>query len=181
MFQFEHMEQKEQRRRKRQKEECNGGKKSKERYTILLCVNSTGEEKLKPLVIGKSLKPRCFKNLNVNKFPMDWRANKRACMNIKLFSEWLSSLNVSIKNQKRKVILFIDNAPCHPVDIELSNIKFRYFPPNTTSKLQPLDQDVIHTFKTNYRKYLVKYITARCTTAQTPNDIKITPLDAIYR
>ena len=35
------------------KEECKGGKKSKERLTILLCSNWTGTEKLKPLVIGK--------------------------------------------------------------------------------------------------------------------------------
>ena len=35
------------------KESCEGGKKSKDRLTILLCVNSAGEEKLKPLVIGK--------------------------------------------------------------------------------------------------------------------------------
>jgi hypothetical protein len=35
------------------REECKGGKKSKERFTILFCVNSTGEEKLKPLVIGR--------------------------------------------------------------------------------------------------------------------------------
>ncbi|CAF2944116.1 unnamed protein product [Rotaria sp. Silwood2] len=117
------------------REECKGGKKSKERYTILFCVNSTGEEKLKPLVINmysKSLKPRSFKNLNVNKLPVDWRANKTAWMNV----------NKSI--------------------------------------LQPLDPDIIHAFKTHYRKHLVKHIIARCTTAQTSNDIKVTPLDAIY-
>ena len=36
-----------------EKENCKGGKKSKDRLNILFCVNSTtGEEKLKPLVIG---------------------------------------------------------------------------------------------------------------------------------
>jgi len=35
------------------KEECKGGKKSKERLTILLCSNWTATEKLKPVVIGK--------------------------------------------------------------------------------------------------------------------------------
>jgi hypothetical protein len=35
------------------KEECKGGKKSKERFTVLLCSNFTGTEKLKPIVIGK--------------------------------------------------------------------------------------------------------------------------------
>ncbi|CAF1597859.1 unnamed protein product [Rotaria magnacalcarata] len=162
------------------RDQCKGGKKSKERYTILFCVNSTGEEKLKPLVIAKSLKPRCFKNLNVSKLPINWRANKTAWLNVKLFSEWLSDLNVSMKKQKSKIILFLDSAPYHPVDIELSNIKLQYFPPNTTSKLQPLDQGIIHAFKTHYRKRLVKYIIARCTTAQTPDDIKITHLNAIY-
>ena len=36
------------------KESCNGGKQSKERYTVLLCANWSGTHKLKPLVIGKS-------------------------------------------------------------------------------------------------------------------------------
>ncbi|CAF4516529.1 unnamed protein product, partial [Rotaria sp. Silwood2] len=37
------------------KEKCKGGKHSKERYTVLLCSNCSGTDKLKPLVIGKSL------------------------------------------------------------------------------------------------------------------------------
>lgn len=39
------------------KDQCKGGKRSKERYTILLCSNWTGTHKLKPLVIGKSFLP----------------------------------------------------------------------------------------------------------------------------
>ncbi len=37
------------------KEECKGGKRSKERFTILLCTNWSGNEKIKPLVIGKTV------------------------------------------------------------------------------------------------------------------------------
>lgn len=44
-------------------ESCKGGKKSKQRITVLFCANLTGSHKLKPLVIGRSLKPRCFKNV----------------------------------------------------------------------------------------------------------------------
>lgn len=44
-------------------ESCHGGKNSKERITVLLAANATGTEKLKPLVIGKSQKPRCFKGI----------------------------------------------------------------------------------------------------------------------
>ena len=35
------------------KEACKGGKRSKERFTILLCTNMTGKHKLKPLLIAK--------------------------------------------------------------------------------------------------------------------------------
>ena len=34
------------------KNDCKGGKKSKDRYTVLLCANWTGTDKMKPLVIG---------------------------------------------------------------------------------------------------------------------------------
>ncbi|GBN12045.1 hypothetical protein AVEN_149949-1 [Araneus ventricosus] len=37
---------------------CFGGKKSKQRFPILLCANMTGEEKLKMLVFGKSKSSR---------------------------------------------------------------------------------------------------------------------------
>jgi hypothetical protein len=39
---------------------CQGGKKSKDRITALLCGNSDGSEKLTPLIIGKFAKPRLF-------------------------------------------------------------------------------------------------------------------------
>ena len=45
-----------------------GGNKSKERLTVALCVSASGEIE-KPLVIGKSLKPRCFKSVDTKKLP----------------------------------------------------------------------------------------------------------------
>ena len=44
-------------------ETCASGKRSKEKLTVALCVNMIGEFE-KPLVIGKSKKPRCFKNID---------------------------------------------------------------------------------------------------------------------
>lgn len=40
-----------------------GGKKHKYFLSILLCVNADDLENMTPLVIGKSKKPRCFKNV----------------------------------------------------------------------------------------------------------------------
>ncbi|GFX72446.1 tigger transposable element-derived protein 4 [Trichonephila clavipes] len=53
------------------KEKCHRRKHSKERLTILLVVNMDGSEKITPLVIGKSAKPRCFKG--INSFPTKYR------------------------------------------------------------------------------------------------------------
>lgn len=78
------------------------------------------------------------------------------------------------------MILFLDNIPCQLCDVNLSTVKLRYFPPNTTAKLQPLDQGIIKRFKTHYRKNFVKHIIACCTTTQTLYDIKPIYLDSIY-
>ena len=47
-------------------DDTSGVKVMKERLTILLACSQTGE-KLKPVVIGKSSKPRCFKNIDIRK------------------------------------------------------------------------------------------------------------------
>ena len=46
-----------------------GVKNSKERLTVMFVCSAAGE-KLKPLVISKALKPRCFKNIKVHKLPV---------------------------------------------------------------------------------------------------------------
>ncbi|GBM80381.1 Tigger transposable element-derived protein 4 [Araneus ventricosus] len=59
-------------------EKCVGGKKSKERLTVLLATNMDGSEKVIPLVIGKFLKPRCMKNCK--SLPLFYAANSKAWM-----------------------------------------------------------------------------------------------------
>jgi len=43
-------------------DQCSGGKQSKERLTVMVCANMSGTDKVPIYVIGKSAKPRCFKN-----------------------------------------------------------------------------------------------------------------------
>ncbi|CAI6373801.1 unnamed protein product [Macrosiphum euphorbiae] len=135
-------------------ENCSGGKISKERITVMLCVNMEDDFET-PLVIGKALKPRCFKNIIVNDLGVTWKANRKAWMTQELMKEWLS--NFDRKMQGRKVILFLDNATSHP-HLNLQNVKFAFFPPNVTSTCQPLDLGMIKNFKTHYRINLLKYV-----------------------
>ena len=66
--------------------------------------------------------------MNIQKLPVEWTANKTAWMNVKLFERWLTNLNSSMKKQNRHILLFLDNAPCHPPDIQLTNVKLQFFP-----------------------------------------------------
>ena len=45
--------------------------------TVLIGSNASGTEKLPLFVIGKSAKPRCFKNARL---PVEYAANKKAWM-----------------------------------------------------------------------------------------------------
>ncbi|GBM39867.1 Tigger transposable element-derived protein 4 [Araneus ventricosus] len=91
---------------------CHNGKKSKVRLTVLLCANEDGSEKLPPLIIGKSKRPRCFKN--VKTLPTKYISNKRSWMTRSFFINCLKGLDDKIRKQKRRIILFIDQCPAHP-------------------------------------------------------------------
>lgn len=160
-------------------ERCSGGKKAKERLTVLLTVFADGKIE-KPMVIGKSSKPRCFKNLNLNKLPVEWRANRKAWMTTCLFEEYLINLNVKMRNQSRHILLFIDNATCHP-EMNLSNVKIKFLPKNTTAVLQPLDNGIIQNFKLNYRSLFMKQLISKMDTCESLSSLvkKINVLDAI--
>ncbi|GBN60446.1 Tigger transposable element-derived protein 6 [Araneus ventricosus] len=80
-----------------------GGKKSKERLTVLLCCNADGSEKFPPLAIGRSKKPRCFKN--VKKLPCDYTSNKTAWMTSHIFLDFLHKFDRKMEKEKRKVLL----------------------------------------------------------------------------
>ena len=73
-----------------------------------------------------------------------------------IFTEWITKINKLMKLKKRKVLLFLDNATSHTEPLALSNVTLKFLPPNTTSKLQPLDLGIIRAFKAlNYQNRLV--------------------------
>jgi len=141
-----------------------GRKNSKEKVTIMPCINSTGEHKLPLMVIGKSKNPRSFKNVVLP--TMHYRSSKNAWQTRHLFEEWFFEAFVPLvkkylndKNLPQKAILLLDNATCHLKEKDLrtedGDIFVVFFPPNTTALLQPLDQGIIKNLKHSYRKRLL--------------------------
>ncbi len=155
-------------------DDCFDGKRSKERITLLFAANMEGSEKVKPLLIGKSAKPRCFKG--VKSFPLEYKANRKAWMTAEFFSGWLKSFDKAMEKQKRKVILFLDNCTAHSPDVSLKCIRIQFLPPNTTSKLQPMDRGIIKNVKHKYRREVVRRYIADIDEGKTTT---ITILDAM--
>ena len=67
-------------------------------FVILMCFEEFGflgvfhlfaGETIRPLVIGKFKKSRCFNNVVINSLPVLYRANKKAWMTSALYEEWL--------------------------------------------------------------------------------------------
>ena len=59
-----------------QSDDLHGSKISKERISVLVCANMDGSDKVPLLIIGKSAKPRCFKNSPT--LPTQYTNNKNA-------------------------------------------------------------------------------------------------------
>ncbi|XP_062572433.1 tigger transposable element-derived protein 6-like [Saccostrea cucullata] len=156
-------------------EHVKGTKKAKDRITITLMCNADGTDKLKPLVIGKSLQPRCFKDFNSNLY-VEYTANKKAWMVSSIFCELLKKFNARMRRENRKVLLIMDNAPSHAEPL-LSNVRIHFLPPTTTSHLQPLDAGIIQCFKSYYRQKQLKHL-MQCIDEGLP---PIVPLDKAIR
>ena len=95
---------------------------------------------------------------NVHYFsnPLSWMTSDVMLAVLKWF-------NRKLLLEQRKVILFLDNAICHPKSMvdSFSQIKIIFLPKNTISRLQLLDAGIIQNFKVKYMKRLVKYVPAR--------------------
>jgi hypothetical protein len=123
---------------------------SKERITVLFLCNKSGSDK-QAIVVGKFKSPRCFKS--TKQLPLPYYSNSKAWMTSTIWTTILKEFDKKLQKEKRKIILFCDNAACHkvPNDVKFQNITVTFMPPNTTSIIQPLDQGIIRCFKVYYR------------------------------
>ncbi|GBN10678.1 Tigger transposable element-derived protein 4 [Araneus ventricosus] len=127
----------------------------------MLDANMIVHQKLKPLIIGRSKNPRCFKDAKSLEVGYDF--NKKSWMTSEIGEKWVQKLDKCMIAECRKIALVFDNCPTHPKEInpKLKNVTVLYLQPNTTSKLLSMDQGVIKNFKIHYRKRIVrKVITA---------------------
>lgn len=152
---------------------CTGGKKSKDRLTCAFFVNASGGKE-KPIIIGKSANPRCFRGIQDRTLlPCQYFNQPKACMDSDILTEISSKLNKRLRRENRTIILFMDNAPCHPgyLDEKFEKIKIVFLPKNTTSRLQPFDLDIIQAFKLKYYKHLLTHVVSKVDQCSSASDV----------
>lgn len=156
---------------------CHGGAQSKQRVTAVFACNSDGSEKLPVWIIGKAKNPRCFKNIDFSKLNCLYTNQSNSWVDTPAFRKWVLELNDRMVKQRRHILLTLDNCSAHDIeDLHCSHIKFQFFPPNTTSTVQPLDQGIIKVVKSYFKQKLVR---AAIQTIENTNEKKWNLLDAI--
>lgn len=113
--------------------------------TILLCCNSSGTDKLPPLITGP------YKT-NVSRDDCKYYYNENSTINDKIFINWIQYLNQMMSQEKRNILLLLHRHRISALkNIQLSNVKLIFFPANFPPHLRPLRRDVFHSTKMNYR------------------------------
>jgi hypothetical protein len=66
------------------------------------------------------------------------------------------SLNRRMPSKSRKILPFVDHHPTLPKDVRnFKNVQEEFFPANTTSVVQPTDQDIIKALKQRFHRSCV--------------------------
>lgn len=145
-----------------------GAKAQRDRFTFMPCSNVNGTHKLNLQIIGKARNPRCF-NKRVPP-ETDYFSSKNAWQTKYIFNKWFhdsfvpSVRKYAKENNKShaKALLLLDNCSAHnELDLLRSDdglITALFLPPNVTSEVQPMDQNVIVCVKNHYRKMFLQYI-----------------------
>ncbi|XP_048839235.1 tigger transposable element-derived protein 1-like [Brienomyrus brachyistius] len=141
-----------------------GFKAQKDRVTLIMCSNAAGHL-LKPGLIYKSANPRALKNKNKNALPVYWMHNPKAWITKVIASDWFHQCFIPEVEKyllslglEFKVLLIMDSAVGHPLDLLYDGVQIEFLPSNTTSLIQPMDQGVIRAFKALYTRNSMQHL-----------------------
>ena len=93
-------------------------------------------------------------------------------MDFGILDQVLTKLN-RCQPKSQSVLLLLDNAAGHPYDMKgaYPNNNCVCFPPNCTSRLQPLDLGIIQSFKLKYAKLMMPHVVSLIDDCQTAGDV----------
>lgn len=141
-----------------------GLKGYKDRITVMACANASGTIQLPLVVIGKYANPRALKGKK-DHLPVSYKSQRSAWMTSELFKFWFEEecvpfvkAHLQIIGLPIKVLLVMDNCSAHNTVFCKDGITVMFFPANTTSLIQPMDQGCLQNLKLLYKGQLMRFI-----------------------
>ena len=131
------------------------GMKAKDRVSAYMCTNATGTGKVPMSIIGKSKNPRCFRKTPC---PIKYFSQANAWSDGTTFNKWWQEVFIPFirKWTHLPVLLLMDGCASHDQLVDpKEQITTMVYPPNCTSKHQPMDMGIIAATKRYYRKRLL--------------------------
>nr|XP_022906052.1 tigger transposable element-derived protein 7-like [Onthophagus taurus] len=143
-----------------------GSKIGKERISALICATADGSHRLTPVIVGTFHKPRVLKDI-MNFLPVSYYNSQKAWFTANIFKDWFfkefipavrkfQEEKLEIPPDDVKCLLLLDNAPAHPSENILRShdgqFNCMFLPKDTTSIIQPMDQEIILVTKRIYRR-----------------------------
>ncbi|CAH0479176.1 unnamed protein product [Peronospora belbahrii] len=135
-----------------------GRMRCKKRFIVSLAANADGSEKLQPLFVSHHEHPTCFRKKTAEQHGLHYFSNNKAWMTGVIFSRWLQRLDFAMANQKRRILLFINDMPSHVVaHLDLTNVVVFILTPAVMQMLNPITSRVVTTFKKRFRRYHLRH------------------------
>lgn len=92
-----------------------GMKMQKDRIIVAVCVNATGTDRMKLIVIHTAKRPRDFgKTWQASDF-VDYFNNTKAWMNMQVFGTWVRAVNSRMASKRKSMLILMDNASSHAI------------------------------------------------------------------
>lgn len=125
------------------------------KLSVILACNLAGTERKPPVIVGSS------QTLGSATLPAPYHYHPESVITLDLFSSWLKEWDRELHTKRKKIVLLMSRLPHHPENPHVFNINVTYFPPDTSTVLQPLNLGIISVFKSLYRYQQLKYLMAR--------------------
>lgn len=132
-----------------------GAVSGNDKISIILACNLAGTERKPPVIIGNS------QALNSVNLPTPFQHHSESAVTLEFFSSWLKEWDRELHTKRKKIVVLMSKMPHHPENPHIFNINVTFFPPDTSTVLQPLQLGIMNVFKSLYRYQQLKYIMAK--------------------
>ena len=115
----------------------------------------------------------------IQKLPLFYYSEPSAWMKADILNDYLSKINDQMIEQNRRILFLFDQSAAHEQYSFFSNIEISFLPPNTNSKLQPMEAGVIQVFKGYYKIKLARKLISFIEAGQKANSKAVNLFQAI--